>query len=187
MKEVVDEIRACRALRAFRPGGVTYRDEREAGTGAGSGTGVGILIYDPGGAAPGRLPMLRLAFGARSSGSSCVMLRSAEGATGPRVPHSVRGSARRSVPDGTSSLASQAASADGGLARREAVNGRRGRSELAALYLRVADTLERSAQLAEEHARRERRTGGATRRLSSWTAPGAHAKPRAADARSLRV
>ncbi len=33
--------------------------------------------------------------------------------------------------------------------------GRTERSDLAALYLRVADTLERSAQLAEEHAERE--------------------------------
>jgi hypothetical protein len=30
---------------------------------------------------------------------------------------------------------------------------------LAALYLRVADTLERSAELAEEHATRERKKG----------------------------
>jgi hypothetical protein len=30
------------------------------------------------------------------------------------------------------------------------------RSELAALYLRAADTLDRSAELAEDHARRER-------------------------------
>jgi hypothetical protein len=30
---------------------------------------------------------------------------------------------------------------------------------LAALYLRVADTFERSAQLAEEHAKRERNNG----------------------------
>jgi hypothetical protein len=34
-----------------------------------------------------------------------------------------------------------------------------GRSELAALYLRVAETLERSADLAEQHAQREQQNG----------------------------
>lgn len=34
-----------------------------------------------------------------------------------------------------------------------------GRSELAGLYLRVAETLERSAQLAERHAQHERSNG----------------------------
>jgi hypothetical protein len=43
-------------------------------------------------------------------------------------------------------------------ARRD-LDGRSGRSDPAALYLRVADTLERSARLAEEHAVRERNKG----------------------------
>ena len=34
-----------------------------------------------------------------------------------------------------------------------------GRPELAGLYLRVAETLERSAQLAEQHAQRDRSSG----------------------------
>lgn len=38
-------------------------------------------------------------------------------------------------------------------------SGPRARSELAGLYLRVAGTLERSAQLAEDHAQRERDNG----------------------------
>ena len=38
-------------------------------------------------------------------------------------------------------------------------NGRRRRAERAALYRRVADTLERSADIAERHAERERRQG----------------------------
>jgi len=154
--------RTSRARRAFRPSGVKYRDAREACTGASGGLEVdrwGILIYDPGGAAPGRLPAVRRAFGARSSGSSCVMLRSAEAATGQRVPRAVRGSARRSAPDGTSSLPSAPASAERDFARRAAFNDRGGRSESAARYLRVADAPERSAQLAEEHARRERSKG----------------------------
>jgi hypothetical protein len=40
-------------------------------------------------------------------------------------------------------------------------HGRPGRSELAALYRRVADTLERSAELSERHADRKRGTGRA--------------------------
>jgi hypothetical protein len=38
-------------------------------------------------------------------------------------------------------------------------HGRRGRAEFAALYRRVTDTLDRSADLAEQHAERERRHG----------------------------
>jgi hypothetical protein len=43
------------------------------------------------------------------------------------------------------------------------VSGGYGRSELAGLYARVAETLERSAQLAEQHAQHER----SKRRLAS--------------------
>ena len=39
------------------------------------------------------------------------------------------------------------------------VSGPRARSELAALYLRAANTLDQSAQLAQQHAQRERNNG----------------------------
>lgn len=42
---------------------------------------------------------------------------------------------------------------------KESSSWRPGRSELTALYQRVADTLERSAKLAEQHADREQRNG----------------------------
>ncbi len=62
--------------------------------------------------------------------------------------------------DAASSAAPASSAADGDLLTSGALNDRSGqRSKLAALYLRVADTLERSAQLAEEHAERDRRNG----------------------------
>jgi hypothetical protein len=61
--------------------------------------------------------------------------------------------------DATSSAARAPSAADGDVLPSGASNDRSGRSQLAALYIRVAETLERSAQLAEEHAERERRNG----------------------------
>jgi hypothetical protein len=65
-----------------------------------------------------------------------------------------------SMSDAASSAAPVSSAADGDLLTSGAVNDRSGqRSRLAALYVRVAGTLERSALLAEEHAERERRNG----------------------------
>ena len=67
--------------------------------------------------------------------------------------HPVRGSAIGSMRDATSSHPSARSSAENQLLGGKAFNDRGGRSELAVLYVRVADALERSAQLADEHAR----------------------------------
>jgi hypothetical protein len=62
-----------------------------------------------------------------------------------------------SVTSGTRKRRQAQILAHGRLAR--SVSGAGGRSELAGLYLRVAETLERSARLAEQHAERERIKG----------------------------
>jgi hypothetical protein len=58
-----------------------------------------------------------------------------------------------------------------------------GRAELAGLYARVAETLERSAQLAEQHAQHERSKAGWPRLPSNWSAPSERAKLLGAGAR----
>jgi hypothetical protein len=50
------------------------------------------------------------------------------------------------------------------------------RSELAGPYVRVSETLERSAQLAERHAQTSRARAGWPRLPSNWSAPGEGAR-----------
>ena len=89
--------------------------------------------------------------------------------------HRVGSSTESSVP----SVSSPTRHAPSGPSSRD----RRGRAELAAFYRRVADTLERSADLVEQHAEREHRRGGQRSvHVSGLSAPDEHARLRDAAA-----
>jgi len=107
---------------------------------------------------PGRRRTLLPTFGgtcARGSDRTCC-----EPQTTRRLRHAVWGTTLlASMNDAVSSLPRAPSERDGGLPTSGAFNDRGERLELAALYSRVADTLERSAQLADEHAERERNSG----------------------------